>query len=270
MNLLTPITPIQDIISPLFKPIAITPGGNGIDRLRVDGMEFFLEFSDYSQKTTEDRIVLCKPRVMLDSYLHFFSSVSHARIVELGIFQGGSSMFLGVTLNNLEKLVAFDRSPEHPVVPGLVRKYGLADKLSLHFGTDQDSPQVAATVQKELNGQIDIVIDDCSHQYGPTRGSFQMLFPLLRPGGLYIIEDWWWAHRPRYQGKDAYWHDEPALTNFVFELAALQGSQPSWIASTTLYTYGGMVIVQKGSGAVPNPLDMNSVIQMRGRIMSHI
>ena len=83
MNLLAPLTPIQNVASPLFKPVTITPGDDGIDRLRVGGIEFALEFSDYSQKTTEDRIVLCKPQVMLDSYLHLFSSVPHARIVEL-------------------------------------------------------------------------------------------------------------------------------------------------------------------------------------------
>jgi hypothetical protein len=38
------------------------------------------------------------------------------------------------------------------------------------------------------------VIDDASHIYEPTRASFETLFPYLRPGGLYIIEDWQWSY----------------------------------------------------------------------------
>jgi hypothetical protein len=52
-------------------------------------------------------------------------------------------------------------------------------------------------VAHEFSAPLDLVIDDASHIYGPTKASFQALFPLLRPGGLYLIEDWAWAHWPR-------------------------------------------------------------------------
>src|SRR4029077_11377083 len=50
-----------------------------------------------------------------------------------------------------------------------------------------------------FNGSIDVVIDDASHLYGPTRRSFEILFPLLKPGGAYIIEDWPAGLRPDFQ-----------------------------------------------------------------------
>ncbi len=34
------------------------------------------------------------------------------------------------------------------------------------------------------------MIDDASHLLDPTRSSFNVLFPLLRPGGVYVVEDW--------------------------------------------------------------------------------
>ena len=34
------------------------------------------------------------------------------------------------------------------------------------------------------------MIDDASHLYNETSASFNVLFPRLRPGGLYVIEDW--------------------------------------------------------------------------------
>ena len=43
----------------------------------------------------------------------------------------------------------------------------------------------------ELGGRlIDLVIDDASHRLAETRSSFESLFPHVRPGGLFIIEDW--------------------------------------------------------------------------------
>ena len=42
--------------------------------------------------------------------------------------------------------------------------------------------------------QLDLVVDDASHYLDPTRASFDVLFPRLRPGGLYVIEDWTIPH----------------------------------------------------------------------------
>ena len=268
MCLFTPKKAIQNVISPLFNPVSHSFSEDGIEHLRIDGLKFALEYTVYTQNTTEERIILCKHRNMLESYLHFFSIVPHARIVELGIFQGGSALFFGAVLKNLEKLVAFDKRPASPVVEAHIRKHSLDAKLSLHYEILQDSPEVASIVQKELGDSPDVIIDDCSHLYGPTKASFQMLFPLLRPGGLYIIEDWWWAHRPRFQGKDAFWHNEPALTNLIFDLAALQGTNPLWITSITLH--GGMLIVHKGAGRMDNPLDMVAATMMRGKNIGYI
>ena len=49
-------------------------------------------------------------------------------------------------------------------------------------------------VTREFDRAIDLVIDDASHVYEPTLASFETLFPHLRPGGLYIIEDWQWSY----------------------------------------------------------------------------
>jgi hypothetical protein len=37
---------------------------------------------------------------------------------------------------------------------------------------------------------LDLVIDDASHLYGPSLATFETLFPALREGGLYVLEDW--------------------------------------------------------------------------------
>ena len=58
-------------------------------------------------------------------------------------------------------------------------------------------------ILRELADELDLVVDDASHTYEETKASFEFLFPLLRPGGIYVIEDWSWAHHPNYQSPDA-------------------------------------------------------------------
>jgi hypothetical protein len=64
-------------------------------------------------------------------------------------------------------------------------------------GTDQtDATKLHSIVREDLEGHLDLVIDDASHLYAQTKRSFELLFPLLRTGGLYIIEDWSWGCWP--------------------------------------------------------------------------
>ncbi len=47
---------------------------------------------------------------------------------------------------------------------------------------------------------VDIIIDDASHASHHQQNAFVTLFPKLRSGGLYIIEDLRWQ-RPAYEAK---------------------------------------------------------------------
>ena len=87
------------------------------------------------------------------------------------------------------------------------------------------------------DGEIDLVIDDCSHLYGPSKASLNFLLPRLRPLGLYVIEDWGWAHWPgeEWQGPDAQYRDEPtALSNLVLELVMTAASRIDIIGKLTI------------------------------------
>lgn len=47
---------------------------------------------------------------------------------------------------------------------------------------------------------LDIIIDDGSHQFDHQRLSFQYLFPCLKQGGIYLIEDTHTSYMPGYNG----------------------------------------------------------------------
>lgn len=52
----------------------------------------------------------------------------------------------------------------------------------------------------EAHGGFDVVIDDGSHKCADTLRSFFALFNLMRPGGVYVIEDLQTSYWPHYGG----------------------------------------------------------------------
>src|SRR5262249_44098081 len=118
-------------------------------------------------------------------------------IVELGIAQGGSTA-LSALVGRPRCLVSIEYDPEP--VGGLVEFIELrqlGDRVRPYFGVDQaDHARVAGVVDDEFGDDpLDLVIDDASHLYAQTTSSFETLFPRLRRGGLYLIEDWNWQQQ---------------------------------------------------------------------------
>ena len=117
-------------------------------------------------------------------------------MVELGLAYGGSLAWFALrgrptTLVGIEykanRIPHLDRFIESRDLGAVVRPY---------YGVDQaDGDRLREIVAAEFRGEpIDLVVDDASHRYGATLASFETLFPLMRPGGLYVIEDWAGLH----------------------------------------------------------------------------
>ena len=97
----------------------------------------------------------------------------------------------------------------------------------VHFSTSQSDRKILEhIVRNELADELDLVVDDASHTYEQTKASFEILFPLLCPGGIYVIEDWSWAHHRNYQAPDAPFSKGHALSNLLFEQIMLLASRP--------------------------------------------
>ncbi|MCM6771864.1 class I SAM-dependent methyltransferase [Nocardia sp. CDC159] len=64
---------------------------------------------------------------------------------------------------------------------------------------DQSDPRALTALAREY-GPFDIVIDDGSHHNEHVRISFDALFPHVKPGGLYVIEDMMTAYIPSMGG----------------------------------------------------------------------
>lgn len=62
------------------------------------------------------------------------------------------------------------------------------DNIRMHYAEQSDSNSLDALIE-EFAVEFDIILDDASHMHGPTINTFVNLFPALRPGGVYMIED---------------------------------------------------------------------------------
>lgn len=53
---------------------------------------------------------------------------------------------------------------------------------------------------RHFDTRITVIVDDASHDYEKTIATFNNLWPVLRPGGTYVIEDWSHLHEAeRYE-----------------------------------------------------------------------
>ncbi len=159
----------------------------------------------------------------------------------------------------------------NPAIDEIIAAHDLGEKLKLHFGTSQADPiAVKAIMDSDFGGEkLDLVIDDASHYYDLSRKSFEIIFPRLREGGLYIIEDWQWAHMddPRYQSGEIF-GDRPALTNFIFELMVAYGSHPDLFWNIVVRDW--FIALQKGSKQLPDDFKLDDLLRMRGKSLSLI
>jgi cephalosporin hydroxylase len=112
------------------------------------------------------------------------------KLLEIGVFKGGSLKMWREFFGQKASIFGIDIDPKCEAYDG---KYG-----QVRIGSQTD-PEFLNRVVGEMGG-VDIVLDDGSHVANHQKASFNVLFPLLSEGGLYLIEDLHTAYWPRYGG----------------------------------------------------------------------
>jgi cephalosporin hydroxylase len=178
--------------------IAVGPEGE----FSLGGENFVVDTSAKDRRLSNTKaFTIVKSEPYLQFYELLASSFSPRSILELGIFQGGSYVFLD-KLFKPQRMSAVEIRPQP--VASLLRYVADKEDRFVHFATSQGDREILKRiVRDELADELDFVVDDASHTYEGTKASFEFLFPLLQPSGIYIIEDWSWAHALGYQSSDA-------------------------------------------------------------------
>ena len=239
--------------------------------VRLNGVEFYLatatqEILKYESR--RDHFLLVKARWMVEDVAALQEREQIKRILDVGIFKGGSAA-LYAKLFEPEKLVAIDFSTA-PVeaLTQFIADHGFAGRVTPYYGVNQaDERAVGDILASNFPGQnIDLIVDDASHQYFETRKTFNLALPYLRADGLYIIEDWGWAH---WQGEE--WQKSrffppwsPAMSNLLTELFMLCASRPDIVKN--LFVTPTTITVRRGQAALqPKGFDIGKYYLCRNR-----
>jgi predicted O-methyltransferase YrrM len=243
---------------------AVTATWRGHQVLEVDGVEFVAQGVTKRFTSSRDRFCLVKRPDLVDAYLVLLADLQPATIVELGTFQGGSCALMALA-GGPDVLVSVELSEERvPALDALIAERGLRDRVHVYHAVDQaDAATLSDLVDRHLAGRpLDLVVDDASHLVAPSRASFNVLFPRLRPRGVYIIEDWSWAHI----GYGTHRPAETPLTVLVFEITMTLPSRPGLIAELRIDRDWAMVV--RGDAELDTTaFDISTCYSERGRTL---
>jgi cephalosporin hydroxylase len=182
--------------------------------------------------STSDGMVIFKTRDQIEGYEALIDALRPRSVVELGIFKGGSVALIA-QLARPDKLVAIDVEAECRPLDRFIDAHSLRGVVVPYCGVDQaDGAALHRIMQAEFAGSpIDLVIDDASHLLAETRASFNRLFPSVRPGGVYVIEDWGWANTQWPVSSKG--RGQTPLSVFGCELLLACARRPGLVAAVT-------------------------------------
>lgn len=221
-------------------------------RLTLNGWEFVTVHGGGAYdawKPGENCFLLFKTRALVDQYLEFFgelrSTTPIENVLELGLYDGGSIPFWVELLEPTRHVGVDIREPnEAPWFRHYAEQRKQTTQIETRWKTSQADRKQTLAIQDEVFGgaPIDLLIDDASHFYEETRASFENLFPRVRPGGYYIIEDWAWFH---WRGIEDEWARKAPLSRLILELVEAAGSSSTALIRS-LRVCSGFAVVQRG------------------------
>ena len=219
------------------------------DRLLLDDLTFYLDLPEalYREPIPEEELRLVKKRELMDQFAQFFRErpdFRPQRILEIGLYGGGSVVLWNEILQPTRHQ-GVDRIKRwnSPVLDRWLEGH---PEVELFWGVDaSDRVQLRGVADADL----DLVIDDGAHTYECLLPSFETLFPRLRPGGFYVIEDWAWAHSPEFAGAKRHAADP---TRLVTQLVEAAGTDRDLIPEVHLTS--GFTAVERGPRAIEDAL----------------
>ena len=113
--------------------------------------------------------------------------------LEIGVFRGASALMWAEWFRNATVIGVDLKLPKRPVLPTNLR-------------LEKGDATRASTVNrlKSKYSSPSVILDDGSHQWNQQRESFRLLWPWLREGGVYIVEDLHSSSESGFTGDDIF------------------------------------------------------------------
>ena len=235
--------------------------------LTLGGITFDLMRPSGRLDDREERPCLVKDRKLIRDYERLFDScpiTPGSRIFEAGLYDGASAIFWTELLDPALYLGVDLGQPPNDVLEAYVARRDLGNQLIASWGVDQsDGATLRAIVAQHDGAPLDLIIDDASHMYEPTKATFEALFPLLRVGGIYVIEDWAWEHWATHGSPYHQWAFEESPTRLAVQLVEATGTNQNLIERVDIF--GGLIAAHRGPAVIDEPFSLDRTIRHRHR-----
>lgn len=180
---------------------------------------------------------------------HYHRHLQHLRqtaecVLELGIGgyeypdRGGESLRMWADYFNAAEIHGVDIHDKSGIKKGA--------RITTHVGSQDDVEFLNSLIQ--TIGNPDVIIDDASHVNTLSIRSFQILFPLLKPGGIYICEDvetsYWPEHGYGGSRDVSSLNAETAVNYFMRLVHKINLKECEWPIKS-IHFYPGTVIIEK-------------------------
>lgn len=222
----------------------------------------------YERQSKRGHFVLGKTRWMVEEMMRIIGDREVRSIVDLGVYKGGSVVLYNEIFQPW-RLMAVDLNPTPP--PSLVEYLESRNPptgVRLKLGVNQANRLFLKSLVDRTfqNTALDLVVDDAAHLFFESRESFRALFPLLRAGGLYVIEDWAWAH---WAGE--FWQEsrggsffsaQPPMSNLLIEIMLLSASCPGIVSK--MVVNGTVAYVERGPDHIEGDFELSEHYLNRG------
>ena len=234
------------------------------------GVNFFatVDDSEYHEITSSDNeFLLVKTREMIEAELDCTSKIDVNNIVDIGVWQGGSVALLDRVFRP-DKLVAVEYSTrELPHLDAYIERYSRQDNVRLYKGLSQaDISRFRELLDAEFGDEkIDLVIDDASHQYLETMLSFNLVFPRMSEGGIFVIEDWQWSTMEAHYNSD-YFDGKRGWRTWCFSASMSCACRPDIVREVIVKNHSVMVVrgdAELQSGA----FDITDIARNKGEVI---
>lgn len=153
------------------------------------------------------------------------------RVLEIGVFHGGSLEMWQRYFGPQARIVGMDINPACQVL----NDHG----FEVIIGDQSDPAVLQGLIEKYA--PFDLVMDDGSHLPQHVLASFNALFPHLKEGGIYLIEDTHTAYWPDYQGGLGLPGTATSWAkDLIDQLHAFHSREPQFTPTPLSYTVGGL------------------------------
>lgn len=222
--------------------------------LKIGDVAFFASVDPdeyHVRESDQNSLLIVKTREMIECDLTAVRHLDVRNIIDIGLWQGGSVALLDSVFRP-DRIVAIEYSErELPALDSYITRQGRTSNIKLHKGVNQaDRNKLMAILDREFGTKpIDLAIDDASHLYEETKASFDLIFPRLADGGIFVVEDWNWSAIPYHVGLE-YFKGRKGLANLILQCMIVCAGRPDIISEVSIFPHS--VMIKRGPAKLPN------------------